>query len=118
MELDYRHALIIDDEPDIRLLLERLLLRNSYEVEQAESLEAARNIQVEDIDLIFLDIHLPDGNGLQFIDELKEKYPNAKIAMCSAFDGAEERQHAKSKGVTHFFSKPLNRNQILEEIIS
>ncbi len=68
--------------------------------------------------LTILDIHLLHGNGFQFIDELNEKSPNAKTAMYSPFDGAEERRQAQEKGVTHFISKPLNRDLIIKTVVN
>jgi response regulator of citrate/malate metabolism len=66
--------------------------------------------------LLFLDNHLPDGFGLDFIQYIKKNYPSVKIVMITAHDSAAERNRAFSEGVNFFLSKPFTRENIYSTI--
>lgn len=106
-------ALIIDDEYDICFLLSRILRTNNLTVEFVNSLEGGR-VLLEKFNpgVIFLDNHLPDGFGIDFIDYVKNKYPNTKVVMVTAHDTSEDRQKALQKGADLFISKPFSAAQI------
>ena len=66
--------LLIDDEEKLRSLLARLLKLEGYIITEAGSLKAAHKaIEAEDPDVILCDVKLPDGNGVDFISEVKKK---------------------------------------------
>ena len=65
---------------------------------------------------VFLDNHLPDGFGLDFIPFIKQNYPDIKVIMITAHDGAQERKKAYDGGVDLFVAKPLNRKLIYDAI--
>lgn len=115
-------VLIIDDEPDICYLLSGLLkqkkLRTSYVNTLTEAEAALGN---DPPALLFLDNHLPDGIGLDFIRHIKHNYPAVKIIMITAHDSAEERNRAYAEGVDYFLSKPFTRElvySILDKILT
>ncbi len=114
-------VLIIDDELDICYLLSGILrqkkLRTSYVNTLADAEVALKNDPPE---LLFLDNHLPDGFGLDFIHYIKVNNPKVKIIMITAHDSAAERKKAFSEGVDFFISKPFSRELIydaLEELM-
>jgi DNA-binding response OmpR family regulator len=68
-------------------------------------------------DLIFLDINLPDGNGLDELRRLKPYCEDCKVIMMSAFDHLKERKEAIASGAIDFLSKPfslIKLNQVIE----
>ncbi len=70
--------LVIDDEPDIRELLDLTLSRMGLEVTTAEDLgEARRALQANKFSFCLTDMRLPDGNGLDLVEEISERYPES-----------------------------------------
>lgn len=67
--------------------------------------EAMKKINVFLPQLIFMDIGLPDANGLQLTQKIKADLPNIKIAILTVYDLPEYRQAAKQYGADHFFVK-------------
>ena len=106
-------VLIIDDEIDICYLLSGILkqkkLKTSYVNSLSDAEVALRN---DPPSLIFLDNHLPDGFGLDFIQYVKTNYPEIKIVMITAHDGLTERKKAQAGGADLFISKPFTREVI------
>lgn len=113
-----RVVLIIDDEVGILSLLSRFLKKKGFEVFTAESLREGKN-QLGKInpDFLFLDVNLPDGNGLENLPEVKESFPSLSIIMMSAFDHGEMRSKAKSKGALAFLSKPFSLSEIDQIVV-
>lgn len=106
-------ALIIDDEYDICFLLSRILRTSNLSVQFVNSLEGGKQM-LEKINpaVLFLDNHLPDGLGVDFIGYVKEKYPNTKVVMVTAHDTSEDRQKAMQQGADLFIPKPFSAAQI------
>lgn len=110
--------LVIDDEEEIRALFTRFLGKKGFAVKSAGSLAEGRKI-LEDVDpsLIFLDVNLPDGNGLEELFELQKTHLSKKVIMMSAFVHQEDRDLAHSMGAIDFFSKPFSLF-ILEQAVN
>lgn len=110
-------VLIVDDELDICYLLSGMLKQRNFQASFVNSLSDAVTALQNDIPtLLFLDNHLPDGFGLDFIPFVKKNYPNIKVIMITAHDGAVERKTAYNGGVGLFIAKPLNRKMIYDAI--
>jgi two-component system response regulator PilR (NtrC family)/two-component system KDP operon response regulator KdpE len=110
-------VLIVDDEPDICFLLGNLLKQKNFETLVASTLaEGISMLKQSSPGLIFLDIHLPDGSGLDALPSIKKDFPWIKIIMMSAYDGAKERSMALDAGVNVFIGKPLNFEMITESL--
>ncbi|MFD2034569.1 response regulator [Belliella marina] len=108
-----RSVLIIDDEVGILNMLSRYLKRKGFEVYTAVNLTDGKG-QLQKItpDFLFLDINLPDGNGLDSLPKIKDRQPMLNIIMMSAFDYERIRFEAKSKGALAFLSKPFSLDQV------
>ena len=106
-------VLIIDDETDICYLLSTLLKQRNLETEYVNTLSDAAVALKKDVpEVIFLDNHLPDGLGMNFIAYVKNHYPDTKIVMITAHDTAADRQKAMSTGADFFIGKPFTRDLI------
>ncbi len=106
-------ALIIDDETDICFLLRGILRTKNLQVSYANSLsEATVVLAKENPEIIFLDNHLPDGLGVDFISQLKVTHPQAKVVMISAYDLYSDRAKAFANGVDTFIPKPFTKEII------
>ncbi len=117
MMTDNNKVLIVDDELDICYLLSGMLKQRNLIPGFVNSLsDAVVALQTEMPSILFLDNHLPDGFGLDFIPFVKKNYPAIKIIMITAHDGAMERKIAYDGGVDLFVAKPLNRKMINDAI--
>jgi two-component system, OmpR family, KDP operon response regulator KdpE len=108
--------LIIDDEPQIRKLLEINLANNDYKVSQAEN--AKQGLQMaasHPPDLILLDIGLPDMSGQDLLKELRIWY-NQPIIILSVIDKEEEIVKALDQGASDYVSKPFRTNELMARI--
>jgi two-component system response regulator PilR (NtrC family) len=106
-------VLIVDDEPDIREVLELTLGRMNLETRTAANLEEARHLLQEfKFDLCLTDMRLPDGNGLDLVRFIQEKYPYLPVAVITAFGNMETAIAALKAGAFDFVSKPLDLNDL------
>jgi DNA-binding response OmpR family regulator len=78
--------------------------------------DAALALKKETPGIIFLDNHLPDGLGLNFIEYIKNHYPEVKIVMITAHDTADARKHALMEGADSFIGKPFTRDTIYRTV--
>ena len=113
VKMDSPVILVIDDEAEILGLLNRYLTRKGYQVFTASNLEEGRK-QLREIKptMMFLDVNLPDGNGLKELPIFKTTSPSVEVIMMSAFDHIEVRQKAERNGAKGFLSKPFNLEAI------
>lgn len=111
-------ALIIDDEADICYLLGSILRQKNFQTAYAGSISEAEKIlaQESDHDIIFLDNHLPDGLGVNYLIALKKRYPASTVIMITAHDTVADRQKARDRGVDHFIGKPFSKEIIFNTI--
>jgi two-component system OmpR family response regulator len=117
MKTSHGKVLIVDDELDICYLLSSMLKQRSFKTGFVNSLsDAIVALQTDTPTLLFLDNHLPDGFGLDFIPYVKKNYPEMKVIMITAHDGAAERKIAYNGGVDLFVAKPLSRKLIDDAI--
>lgn len=115
--VDNSKVLIVDDELDICYLLSGMLKQRNFRAAFVNSLSDAVNaLQADTPSLLFLDNHLPDGFGLDFIPYVKKNFPDVKVIMITAHDGAAERKKAYTGGVDMFIAKPLTRKMIFDAI--
>lgn len=114
--MNKEEILIIDDEPQIRKLLEINLESNGYKVIQAPTailgLQLAAN---HPPDLILLDIGLPDKSGQDLLLELKSWYNNP-IIIISVLDNEEEIVKALDNGASDYITKPFRTNELMARI--
>ena len=109
--MDKGHALILDDEADIRELLTLTLTRLGLQVHQAASLSEARALLgAHSYDLCFTDMRLPDGSGHEFIEQMSRQHPDTPVAMITAYGNAEAAVQALRAGAFDCVSKPVDLN--------
>src|ERR1700750_393089 len=80
------NILIVDDEDKLRSLLGRIIHLEGYTVREAPDLKTARKILEKDSpDVILCDVKLPDGNGVDFVLEIRTRYPSIEIILLTAY---------------------------------
>ena len=104
-----RNALIVDDEPDIRELLEITLGRMGIETLSAKDVTAAKALlQAHEFDFCLTDMNLPDGNGIELVQHITSNYPQLPVAMITAHGSMDSAVEALKAGAFDFVSKPVN----------
>ncbi len=102
-------ALIIDDEPDIRELLEITLKRMDVDCRCAGDLTVAKQLLKEQkFDICLTDMRLPDGDGVEFVSYIQEHYPNMPVAVITAHGSMETAIQALKSGAFDFLTKPVD----------
>lgn len=104
-----QRALVVDDEPDICELLQLTLTKMGIENDAALDLVTARKLLAQShYDLCLTDMRLPDGNGIELIEHMRELYPDVPIAVITAHGNMESAIQALKAGAFDFVSKPVN----------
>src|SRR4030066_1500781 len=105
--------LIVDDEPDIRELLELTLGRMNLETPRAQNIKEAHPLLEQfKFDLCLTDMRLPDGNGIDLVRHIQEKHPQLPCAVITAHGSMEAAIAALKAGAFDFVSKPLDVNDL------
>jgi DNA-binding response OmpR family regulator len=108
-------VLVVDDEPALREILRAYIEREGHQVVEAGTIHDARAIlKKEIVDLIFLDLVLPDESGLPFCQELKIEPKTAAIpvVILTSLDTSDDLRHALGSGAELFAAKPVNKDRI------
>lgn len=113
---EIRNILIIDDEEDLCWLLSNSLKGRGYTVWTANTITEAVECLKEPPDLIFLDLKLPDGDGMDILPEIQSMSPDAVVVIISAYGNNERRLDAKKKGIHRFIDKPLSEEKVMNAI--
>lgn len=108
-----QRALIIDDEPDIRELLEITLMRMGIDTcSSATIMDAKAYLSEQSFDLCLTDMNLPDGNGIDLVSFIQKNHPDMPVAMITAYGNVETAISALKAGAFDFISKPVDLNQL------
>ncbi len=112
-------AMLVEDNEAFRDSLKTIL---SYRyplmqlIEAGDGKEALRKIDISPPDLVFMDIHLPDENGLELTQMLKTRHPNVVVVILSNYDIQEYRETAYRNGADYFVSKDSSMGDFLSLI--
>lgn len=101
-------VMIVEDEKDLCYLLELMLKKQNLSTACANSISQAKLV-INNIEpkVLFVDNHLPDGSGTDFIRQVKLLYPDIKIIMITAYDTPLDIEKAFNNGADYFISKPF-----------
>lgn len=106
-------VLIVDDEPDLRELLELTLIKMGLDVDAAASVTEARSLLAKrTYQMCLTDMMLPDGNGLELVTQLSELVPPTPVAVITAFGSAESAVAALKAGAFDYLTKPVALDQL------
>ena len=118
--------LVVDDEKDVEVLFRQKfrkeLKSNSIELVFAfsgqEALEFLEKNIPPKIMYIFSDINMPGMTGLELLDIVKQRFPQIKVSMISAYGDKDNHDKAMASGAKEFFTKPIDFESLKEEVKS
>ncbi len=111
-------TLVIDDEPDIRELVEITLNRMNIQTLCAENITSAKVLlEQHPVDLCLTDMKLPDGNGLDLVDYIQQRATPIPVAVITAHGSMDIAINAMKKGAFDFLSKPVDLT-VLRQLVS
>ena len=106
--------LIIDDEPTIRMLLSRILELEGYEVLKAKDRATALyTLKNNEVQVVLCDVFLPDGNGVDMVEELQQLVPEAKIILLTAHGNIPDGVQAIKNGAFDYIVKGDDNRKII-----
>ena len=106
--------LIIDDEPQLRALLARIIGLEGYDVEQApDCTTGLRLLSQYEPDVVLCDVKLPDGNGVELVGRIKEIAPAAEVILLTAYGNIPDGVQAIKNGAFDYITKGDDNNKIL-----
>ena len=106
--------LIIDDEPQLRGLLARIISLEGYDVLQAENCASGLKIlQRETPDVVLCDVKLPDGNGVDLVAKIKAAVPESEVILLTAYGNIPDGVRAIKNGAFDYITKGDDNNKIL-----
>ncbi|MBI3882794.1 MAG: sigma-54-dependent Fis family transcriptional regulator [Sphingobacteriales bacterium] len=106
--------LIIDDEEKLRKLLGRIITLEGFTVIEAGNLKAGlKIIEREAIDVILCDVKLPDGNGVDFVKEIKPKFPLIEIILLTAYGNIADGVQAMRNGAYDYITKGDDNDKVI-----
>src|SRR5579863_8981487 len=109
--------LIIDDEAAIRESLETLLEFEGYSVDSADTGEQGlTRLGEHPFDLVLLDFALPDRNGLEVLEDIRDRDPQMAVIMITAYGTVDNAVRAIQKGAANFIQKPWDNEKLLADV--
>ena len=110
-------VLIVDDEKGLRVGAQRLLTGEGYEVTTAENGTDAVRLGTEaEFDLAVIDLKMPDLDGLEVLQQIKEKFPNTVCFIATAFASYETAVEATRLGAHSYIPKPFSPEELLSNL--
>jgi CheY-like chemotaxis protein len=115
--IDKKHILVVDDNEVLKMTLSRLLNVEGYTVLTASGGdEAIKIVQNEYVDLVLLDINMPNVNGYDVLKFIKQNYPSIKVVMVTAYADLKNAVESKKLGADEFITKPFNVRELFSTI--
>lgn len=111
--------LVVDDEPDLRTLYELTLLREGYRVETASTVQEAREqLKAHKFDAVITDMRLPDGFGMELLQDLRDQQRKERCVVMTAYGSAENAVEALRAGAFDYLTKPVDLKQFRSVVAS
>ncbi len=117
MSTEKTSILILDDEPIVSKRLKPSLEKKGYEVETfTRSADALKRVEERRFNIVVTDLKMEGVDGMQFLSEVKEKYPETEVIVITGFATMATAKESYNKGVFDFLAKPFKLGEISEVI--
>ena len=112
-----KSILVVDDDADIRALLERFLTKKNYLCETVSSgADAISYLKEKSVDLVICDFKLPDSNGLEILQKIKVLNAQTEVVIITGFSDVRIAVDALKKGAADYVTKPLYPDELLSTV--
>ncbi len=119
-------VMVVDDEQDVQFLFRQKFRRElkqnqiqlDFTLSAQEALEYLQNKQTNCLVLIIADINMPGMNGLELLKIIKERFPDLKIFIITAYDDDQKYKTAKEYGADEYLTKPIAFDNLKEKIFN
>jgi two-component system response regulator AtoC len=109
-----RRVLVVDDEENLRHMLQTLLKREGYEPVGVASVDSAlRELGNLPYDIIITDLRMPGGNGMDLVDEVRRRNLGSTIVVMTAFGSKDVAIEAMKRGAYDYLSKPFEADELI-----
>ncbi len=106
-------VLLVDDDPAIQFTFSTFLTKSGYEVTTAGSIAKADDVlDGNNVDAILLDLSLPDGKGLDWIEKARSRYPDVPLIIITGSNDISVAVEAMQKGADNFLTKPVDMRRL------
>ncbi|MEJ2689367.1 MAG: sigma-54 dependent transcriptional regulator, partial [Deltaproteobacteria bacterium] len=113
----HRTLLVVDDEPNYRIVLSELLSDEGYTVFTADNTEQAiKIVKDSDLDLVLTDMRMPGKDGIELLHEIKAFNPSLPVIMVTAFGEVDKAVSAMQAGAFNYLTKPFKNEELLISI--
>jgi len=110
-------VLIIDDEDIVRVSCQRILVPEGYEVRSTNSAaEGLGLLAQEPVDVVLTDLKMPDIDGMQVLEKIKEEWPDIEVIMITGYQTITTAVEAIKLGAFDYIEKPFTPSAIVEAI--
>ncbi|RMH33637.1 MAG: sigma-54-dependent Fis family transcriptional regulator [Nitrospirae bacterium] len=114
MEMERTGVLIVDDDPDMRNLLQDILQDHRYHVVMAANgQEALRQLDAEDCRVVVSDLRMKGMDGLELLHHVTTKHPECNVIIMTAFGTVETAVEAMKQGAFDYLTKPIKTEELL-----
>jgi DNA-binding NtrC family response regulator len=115
--LDSFHVLVVDDEEDfLNTLVKRLNLRHVHASGASRGREALRLIDQEPVDVVVLDVKMPDMGGIEVLREIKNRHPLVEVIMLTGHASLEVAIQGMEAGAFDYLMKPVSMDELLYKL--
>lgn len=112
-----KKILVIDDEPIVRISCERTLKPEGYDVSLASSgQEGIDMLEKDAFSLVLLDLKMPDIDGIEVLNRIKNSWPDTKVVMVTGYSTVETAVQALRLGAYNFVEKPFTPDILLKAV--
>jgi DNA-binding response OmpR family regulator len=110
------HVLVIEDEPRLLRSVTRTLEESEYSTASAQTLAEATQLFSPSVDLVILDLMLPDGNGLDWLAEIRAANHRTPVLILTARDAVSDRVAGLDTGADDYLVKPFSLDELLARL--
>lgn len=111
--MEKKRILVVDDEPNSREGLSKILTKEGYEVITADNGEAAlEQAEKEAFDLIITDLKMPNINGMDVLEKIRESKPDIGVVIVTAYGEVDSYLKAMTLGAYEYLNKPIKLDEL------